>query len=326
MNQRDDETEEVRSYVSQRMSGDLPPNFVEDVMQDVSRTPQRGRGWAGWPMVAGLATVAAAIAVVAIGLSIFDSNQFGSRETPTPSASSTPSISAPPNASDTPVPEPSGSPDAAPSPPEVIVFELPMIAVTTTDGVGVREAPSADAPLVSGERQTDPENTVPNVELAAGELVTSTLGPVFADGESWYHVTADPAGEWLFWGAGLNWGAGWVPGRALAREGEPEGYAPIYGVHGLGSGTTVTSEVSRGTMITLNFAATPMPDRDACEFAITLLGTDGVIIYSVTESVTATIVQQVTRDDVPELFQEEAGSVTLEIETDCSYAAAMWIP
>ncbi len=97
-------------------------------------------------------------------------------------------------------------------------------------------------------------------------------------------------------------------------------------MHGLGSGTTVTSDVSRGTMITLNFAATPMPDRDACEFAITLLATDGVTIYSVTESVTATTVQQVTRDDVPDLFQEEAGSVTLEIETDCSYAAAMCIP
>jgi len=86
----------------------------------------------------------------------------------------------------------------------------------------------------------------------------------------------------------------------------------------------VTSEVSRGTIITLDFAATPMPDRDACELAITLLGTDGVTIYSVTESVT--VATWPTTPRMPELFQEEAGSVTLEIETDCSYAAAMWLP
>lgn len=333
MNQRDDGTEEVRSYVRQRMSGDLPPNFVEDVMQDVNRTPQRGRGWAGWPMVAGLATVAAAIAVVAIVLPIFDNNQIGSGETPTPSASSTPSISvppsassspvisAPPSAADTPVPEPSVSLDAAPSAPEVIVFELPMVAVTTMDGVGVRELPSADAPLVSGQRYSDLETIVPNVELAAGEPVISTLGPVFADGESWYQVTAaSDGGEWL------SWGAGWVPGRLLVREGEPGAYPSLVAIHGLGSGTTVTGEVSIGTPITLDFAATPMPDRDACELAITLLGTDGATIYSVTESVTVATVQQVTREDVPGLFQNEAGSVTLNIETDCSYAAAMWLP
>jgi hypothetical protein len=320
MNHRDDGTEEVRNYVRNRMSGDLPSQFVEDVMHDVSHTPQRGRGWTGWPMVAGLATVAAAIAVVAIGLSILDNNQVGSGETPTPSASSSPSISAPPSASETPMPEPSTSPDVVASPPEVIAFELPMIAVTTTDGVEVREAPSADAPLVSGERHSDPA-TVPDVELAAGEPVISTLGPVFADGESWYQVTAaSDGGEWL------NWRVGWVPGRVLSREGEPEGYAPIVGVHGLGSGTTVTGEVSVGTPITLDFAATPIPDRDACELAITLLGTDGATIYSVTASVTDALVQQVTRDDVPELYQEEAGSVTLEIETDCSFAAAMWLP
>lgn len=315
MNDIEEGTQEVRSYVRSRMSGDLPPQFVEDVMHDVSRTPQRGRGWTGWPMAAGLATVAAAIAVVAVSLSIIDGNQFGSGATPTPSASASP------NGSETPAsPEPSITPDTAASPPEVVVFELPMAARTTADGVEVREAPSADAPLVSGERYSDPA-TVPNVELAAGEPVLSTLGPVFADGESWYQVTAaSDAGEWL------SWGAGWVPGRHLTREGEPEGYAPLVAVHGLGSGATVTGEVSIGTPITLDYAATPVADRDACELAITLVGTDGATIYSVTESVTGAIVQQVTRDHEPSLFQEEAGTVTLEVETDCSYAAAMWLP
>lgn len=308
-------TQEIRSYVRSRMSGDLPPQFVEDVMHDVSRTPQRGRGWTGWPMLAGLATAAAAVAVVVIGLSVIDGNRFGNGATPTPSAS------APLAASETPAsPGASASPDAVASAPQVVVHELPMIARTTTDGIGVREAPGSDAPLVSGERYSDPA-TVPNVELAAGEPVISTLGPVFADGESWYQVTAaSDGGEWL------SWGAGWVPGRHLTREGEPEGYAPLVGVHGLGSGATVAGDVSVGTPITLDFAATPMPGADACEFAITLLGTDGATIYSLNESVTAAIVRQVTRDDVPALFQDEAGSVSLEIETECSYAAAMWLP
>lgn len=321
MNDIEEGIQEIRSYVRSRMSGDLPPQFVEDVMHDVSRTPQRGRrGWTGWPMAAGLATVAAAIAAVAISLSVIDGNRFGSDATPTPSASASPSASGLPSPDETLVPEPSVSPDAAASPPEVVVFELPMAARTTTDGVAVREAPSADAPLVSGERYSDPA-TVPDVELAAGEPVISTLGPVFADGESWYQVTAaSDGGEWL------NWGAGWVPGRHLTREGEPEGYAPLVDMHGLGSGATVTGEVSIGTPITLDYAATPMPDGDACELTITLVGTDGATIYSVVESVTGVIVQQVTRDDEPSLFQEEAGTVTLEVVTDCSYAATMFLP
>ncbi|MDQ3690741.1 MAG: hypothetical protein M3406_12060 [Chloroflexota bacterium] len=320
MNDFDDWTEEVRSYVRSRMPGDLPPQFVEDVMHDVNRTSQRGRGWMGWPMLGGLATVAGAIAVVAISLSVIGDNQFGSDATPTASASASPSASAVPSADETLVPEPSISPDAAASPPEVVAFELPMAARTTTDSVEVRDAPSADAPLVSGERYSDPA-TVPNVELAAGEPVLSTLGPVFADGESWYQVTAaSDGGEWL------NWGAGWVPARVLAREGQAEGYAPIVSAHGVGSGTMVAGEVRIGTPITLDYAATPVADRDACELTITIVGTDGATIYSVTESVTGAIVQQVTRDDEPSLFQEEAGSVTLEVVTDCSYAATIFLP
>lgn len=92
----DSETQEVRSYVRNRMRGDLPPNFVEDVMSDVYRTPQRRRGWIGWPLLAGIATVAAGAALVAMGLSVIDGDGVGGDPTPTSSVSASPEASATP--------------------------------------------------------------------------------------------------------------------------------------------------------------------------------------------------------------------------------------
>lgn len=99
---RDDE--EVTSYVRDRMTDDLPHDFVEAVMTEVQYTPQRSGGWGGWPWVAGLATAAAAVVAVAIGLSIVQPDQVGSSPSPTPSAA--PTVT----------PAPTGTSEATPGP------------------------------------------------------------------------------------------------------------------------------------------------------------------------------------------------------------------
>jgi hypothetical protein len=89
MNERDDGTRKVRDYVSQRMNAEMPPDFVGGVMNEVRQTPQRGR-WRGWPLVAGLATVTAAVAAVGISLSLARPGGVGSTS-PSPTVVSVPS-------------------------------------------------------------------------------------------------------------------------------------------------------------------------------------------------------------------------------------------
>lgn len=71
-------------------------------MNDVRRTAQRGRGVA-WPIFAGLATIAAAVAVAIVGLNLIDQGGVGSESTPSPSTS--PSATTP-SPTATPVPTP----------------------------------------------------------------------------------------------------------------------------------------------------------------------------------------------------------------------------
>jgi hypothetical protein len=80
-------TDEVTSYVRDRMKQEPPPDFVAGVMSEVRDTPQHGRRWTIWPVVAGLATVAAAVAVVGVGLTLLDRGGVGSGETVIPSPS-----------------------------------------------------------------------------------------------------------------------------------------------------------------------------------------------------------------------------------------------
>jgi len=108
MNENDVQDREVLDYVRNRMAADMPPEFTRDVMNDVQRTPQRRRGFA-WPILAGLGTVAAAVAVVVIGLGLLNpQDPVGSQPTPTASAS--------PEATPSATPDPSPSEPATPSP------------------------------------------------------------------------------------------------------------------------------------------------------------------------------------------------------------------
>ena len=111
MNENDVQDREVLEYVRNRMAADMPPEFTRDVMNDVHRTTQR-RGGFGWPIFTGLATVAAAVAVVVIGLGLINQpNGVGSE----PSSSPSPSESASSEATLSPTPEASASAEQAPS-------------------------------------------------------------------------------------------------------------------------------------------------------------------------------------------------------------------
>ena len=107
MNQNDGRDQEVRTYVRNRMTADMPPEFTRDVMNDVHRTAQRRGGFA-WPIFTGLATVAAAVAVVVIGLGLINQDGVGPQPTLSPSAS--------PSALPSQTPEATGSGEATPSP------------------------------------------------------------------------------------------------------------------------------------------------------------------------------------------------------------------
>lgn len=243
---------------------------------------------------------------------------------PIPSASGTPTPTATPSIEPTVSPAPTASssvalsPTPAPGPIEVIEHELPMVARSTDDGVNVRTLPSLDAPLISGERFD--LTTVPNVRLNAGDLVIARMGPVFADSESWYEVGAADGSE-------VYWEFGWVAGRYLVRESDVPSHSPIIvGVHGLGSGSSASTQVIVGTPATVRFAAAPMPDADACEIDVTLIRTDGLAVNVATESIDGPKVAQLSSNELSSLFQEEAGTITLEVETNCSYAATLTVP
>lgn len=81
-----------------------------------------------------------------------------------------------------------------------------------------------------------------------------------------------------------------------------------------------------GTPVSVRFAALPMPDADECELEVTLIKTDGSAVNVATESLTDIMIVEVTPSELSSLFQEEAGTVTLEVETDCSFAATMTMP
>jgi hypothetical protein len=235
---------------------------------------------------------------------------------PTPSTPTAP----PPSASPTPIASPSADPTVAPSPSpiDVVEHELPMVARSTED-VDVHALPSADAPLLEGDRFSDMARV--EIRLAADQLVEVTLGPVLVDGTSWYEIRATDGGDFNFEG-------GWVPGEVLEREGDlPVTDAEVVVIHGFGSGTAVNVDFPLvGTPTTVRFAAAPMADRDQCEIDVTLIRTDGLGVNIATQTVTEPEVVQLAASDLSSLFMEEAGTATLQVRTDCNYAAALITP
>jgi hypothetical protein len=260
-------------------------------------------------LAAAAGSLAIIIVLAACGPTASDPSMPAS-PTPTAAASSEPPA---------PSPTPAESPSAAPG--EVVEFELPMIARSTADGVIVHERPSTDAPLLIGEQFPDMNRV--EISLAADERVWVTLGPLVSEATSWYQVSAVDGGPTAF-------GGGWVSAELLAREGDlPPGGPQIVTAHGQGSGGEISAEVSMGTPLSVEVAMAPMED-ESCEIDVTLIRTDGLDVNLATRSVTEPDAFQLAASidfgGEPSLFQDEAGTVTLEIDTDCSWTASLGQP
>jgi len=174
MKDGDSETQEVRSYVRDRMSGDLPSNFVEDVMSDIHHTPQRRRQWIVRPLVAGIAAAAAGAVLVGIGLSMIDRDAVGGDPTPTPSVSASSEASAKP----TPAVDPCGAVGPVPA-------ERPPLSFPPLTDAGSRATVIVDRLRVHGFASCDLEVVA---ELGEGTEVWLTDGPLANGGLDWYLV------------------------------------------------------------------------------------------------------------------------------------------
>ena len=124
---------------------------------------------------------------------------------------------------------------------------------------------------------------------------------------------------------------GWVSAEFLARESDmPDGWPQVVTTHGLGTGSDVSAPVLAGTPVTVDFAAAPMPASESCELDVTVIRTDGLGVNVATQTVTEPVAFQfgasIEGGGMQGLFQEEAGDVTLQVETDCSYAASLTQP
>jgi hypothetical protein len=249
---------------------------------------------------------------------------------PTPSESPKPSAPAEtpePSEPAEPLPDPTDPPSETPPPPTpkpslpptVIEHDLAMLARSIADAVNVRSLPDLQAPLLSGRRYDD-ASVVPDVRLNAGDLVFVTMGPVVADGHSWYEIS-------MANGEGVHFEGGWVSARFLEREGDVPNYNPVLiSVHDAGSGAAASSDVPEGAPITVRFAAGPVDGRDSCELDVTLIGTDGLAVNVATETLTDTRTYQLSSFQFPSLYQEEAGRATLQVKSDCTFAATASVP
>ncbi|MDQ2673575.1 MAG: hypothetical protein M3Y40_02870 [Chloroflexota bacterium] len=244
-----------------------------------------------------------------------------------PAAPSAPAETPRPSTPADPSPEPSEAPAETPAPatpgpsvaPTVLDRDPSLVARIIADAVNVRSLPDLQAALHVGRRYSD-DSIVPNMRVNAGDRVFVTLGPVIADGHAWYEVS-------MAEGDGIHFEGGWVSGQFLEIDGDVPSYDPVYiAVHGNGSGAAASGDLPADAPITVRFAAGPTDGRDSCELDVTLIGTDGLAVNVATETMTDTRVYQLSTFQYPSLYQEEAGRATLQVKSDCTFAATVSIP
>ena len=232
----------------------------------------------------------------------------------TPEPTTRPAPSPTPVATPEPTQEPAGTPDQDPHKPTVVRHELPMVGRVTANGVGVRELPDLDSPLVTGLSATDDEQ-FPSLRVDAGQKVVVTLGPVFADGLSWYYVNAQGNGPINF--------LGWIAGEYLARDGD---YARSLGViDGIGTGGTLEAEIPANAPIIVTLGINLVDGDDACDITADVVRGDGSVVPVSHGKVTGPMFGRAAAPDVADLVQTVDGTMTLRVVTDCSFAATMGI-
>ena len=231
------------------------------------------------------------------------------RDTPRPSPSPTPVA--------TPVatPAPSEAPAAPEDPhmPNVVRHEVPMIGRVTADGVAVRELPDLDAPLVTGGSAEDEYDEFPNLRLDTGHRLVVEMGPVFADGLSWYYVRDGGTGPIHF--------LGWVAGEFLPRDGD---YVDSLGtLDGLGRGGSLSVDVDAQSSVAVTLGVNVVDGDSACHFVADIILADGTIAPISDGDVTGPMFGRAGAPDAAGLVQPVDGTMTLRVATDCSFAASL---
>lgn len=223
----------------------------------------------------------------------------------TPSAPSTPSAP-----TDAPTPEPG-----------IVVLRVGTgtIATVTANGVAIRVLPGLDQPLINGYHFVDGSN-VEEVRLDADDRVAVIWGPVLVDGRTWYNVrhveTAEP----------ITFDEGWMVADFLAEEGPMSQPRTVLTADGLGSGKAVTGEVTDNSPLYVNVVAAPVLGDTSCEAEVVLIGTDGEVVTIGASEVTEPTQFFGSPLENAALHQADAGNVTLQVRSDCSWAGMAFIP
>jgi hypothetical protein len=206
-------------------------------------------------------------------------------------------------------------PVATPKPIVVIEHGVPIIARVTSDGVAVRNLPDLESAIVDGNDPGD--EIVEQIRLRRGDEVVVFVGPVYADGYSWYEVMAGGTGP-------AEYFRGWVAGEFLEHVSDADVLGPVLWVDGQGFTASAFGHVAAYSPLVVQHGVTPMPGQSSCAFGMSLVNTRGERIEIVPErTVTGAMVGQAAAGNLDALYMASEGTVTLDVTGDCSFAAAV---
>ncbi len=234
---------------------------------------------------------------------------------PSVSPTVSPSVSpAPPSPSPG---DPSAEPSASPTV-GVVRFETPVLGRITGDGVAVRVRPGLDEPIVEGF-EMGPGTEVPEVRLASGDMVGLIWGPMLHDGHTWYAVRHHDARN-------ITWAEGWIAADFVEPTEPIQNLPPVAVADGQGSGGTATVTMPQGAQLYVDVMAAPMPGEDRCEATVAVLDPEGRRIEIGSGEVSELTIFFASPLEQRALSMPAGGDVTLEVETDCSWAGLVENP
>ena len=226
-----------------------------------------------------------------------------------------------PPAPSQPVAEPDEDPSAPPvadPEPSVVEHGVHFVARVTRDGVAVRNLPDLESGIVAGNLPDD--GVVDEVRLSIGDEVLVLVGPVYADGYSWYEVIAGAVGPAQYF-------RGWVAGEFIEHLRDAPEFNSIASVHGQGFSASASGNVPEFAPLVVAHGVTPMPGDASCTYELFLIGTEGQRVVLVpTQTVTEAMIGQVAAGNLDELTMGAGGSIEIGATTDCSFAAAVNVP
>ncbi len=237
---------------------------------------------------------------------------------PSSPAPATPQPTEEPAEQPTPAPaQPSVAPEPSDEPITVVRFDPRTVARVDADGVALRVLPGLEQPLVIGyDFQT---GGAPEIRLSDGDTVMILWGPVLVDGHTWYATKSADAGT-------LTWDVGWIAADFLVDTGTTVDYPLVATADGLGSGKAVTGTVTDFAPLYVNAVVSPMPGDESCDAEVVVVGTDGTVVEIGSGTVTETTQFFSSPLENGDLTQEEAGTITLQVRTDCAWAAMAFEP